>query len=630
FLISTSANLNWVVVVWWAITTSFCVHLFFRSKAASKIKVERVSKRAARRLVLLSSLLACPWVFVVFYAVGFGGVDQAHSVLILLACTGMASGGTFMLHRALFAAVSFNTFILGSTLIAAHLGALPQAWMITVFVVVYWVFLGYFAFFAGETASQRDLSVTALSASVKELELAKDKNFRLANIDSVTGLPNRKAFRERLTEEIEEAAREGAVFSVLMMDLDHFKNINDLFGHHAGDELLSVVGDRLSRLVSDNDYVARLGGDEFAILLKGRDADEAGHHAMECIKALSDPVRIAGQMIHPGGSVGACAYPRHAEEASEILKNADLALHRAKELGRLRCVVFDKVLNARIVDADKVERGLRRALNRGLIRMAYQPKICLETRTIIGAEALVRWRDPDLGPVAPDRFLPIAAERGLLPTLSGRIANLVGKDMTLFRENNADFGKISINVHPVELKSPQLLLNNVEKLSAHGIYAEHLVLEVTEGCFVGRVTEGAPDILDRLAGEGYDMSLDDFGTGHASLSHLRDLPVKEIKIDRTFVNGVCNNDQDRSIVSAISEIAHGMGIRSVAEGVETFEQFEAIRSLGVDMGQGYLWSRPLFARDYLDFASVHMARLEVAGRSASPAPLPGKNIAEAG
>ncbi|MEM8796797.1 MAG: EAL domain-containing protein [Pseudomonadota bacterium] len=615
FLASTFPQYDPLIVTWWALTLAFCVFIFTRSRAAAKKTVTRVSKRAAGRLVLFSALLALPWAVLALYVTGFGGVSEAHSLLALLACVGMGAGGTFMLHRALLAAITYNGVVLGGCFIAIIMAGLPETVTLSSFAVIYWVFLFFFAYSVGGTSRERDVSVRALSISVKELERAKNNNYKLANIDTVTGLPNRKAFRERLLNEIEEARANGSVFTVLMMDLDHFKNINDLFGHQVGDELLSVIGERLNNNVAPEDCVARLGGDEFAILLKDCDAWKATHIANGFIKHLSEPVRIAGQQIHPGGSIGACSFPLHATDGGEILRNSDLALNRAKELGRLRCVVFDQTLNSRIVDADKIEKGLRRAIKAGDIRMAYQPKISMETGRITSAEALVRWTDPELGPVSPDRFLPIAAERGLLSELSSLIAREVGKDVALFRETGADFGKISINVHPVELKSPQLLLKNVETLAAYGVFADHLVLEVTEGCFVGRGTERAPDILQHLAGQGYEISLDDFGTGHASLSHLRDLPVREIKIDRSFVDGVCENDHDRSIVSAIAEIARGMGIRSVAEGVETFEQCDAIQALGVDMGQGYLWSRPLFANDYATFMAAHSPARALAAES---------------
>lgn len=597
FVVSSLDQISLFILAWWSLTVLLCALTWMKSHVAARKKVTRVTQRAATRLIVSSSFLAIPWAALTIYIIGFDGAGD--QLAVLLACAGMSAGGTFMLHRTLLAALVYNGTILASVVFSVHFGGISEAWMITVYALVYWGFLGYFAFDVGQTARERDTSVIALSESVKELEEAEQINYQLANIDTVTGLPNRKAFREQLIDQVQQAGSENREFTVLLLDLDHFKNINDLFGHTVGDELLSVIGQRLKYFAQSKDFVARLGGDEFAVVLWGKSVNDCEPIAEKVINLLTEPTRIVGQHIHPSVSIGAASFPIHAIEPNNLLRNADLALHRAKDQGRGAYVVFDNSLRSRIVESDRIERGLRNALNSKLIKMAYQPKISLKDAKVIGAEALVRWHDPELGNVSPDLFLPIAAERGLLPKLSREIVEQVAKDVVFFRENNAEIGKIAINIHPIELKFPQILMENVQLLSSYGVDAEDLVLEVTEGCFVGRGTETAPKVLAALTDKGYELSLDDFGTGHASLSHLRKLPVAEIKIDRTFVTGICSNSHDRSIVSAIAEIARGMGIRSVAEGVELEEQYEAIAECGVNLGQGYLWSRPLFAKDYV-------------------------------
>nr|WP_226898524.1 EAL domain-containing protein [Mangrovicoccus algicola] len=582
---------------WLAVVVVLSAVMARRSARAVGRVVTRVSRRAARRLLLSSVLFALPWAVLQVQAIGLRGPGEP--MLAMLVSIGMLTGGAFMLHRAFVAALAFQGVILGATILSFHLGDWPQAGAVTVYAMAYGLSLSYFAHAAGETARQRDKSVTLLSTAVDGLSRARDENYRLANIDTTTGLLNRKAFDEALRQATERRMADGAGFALLLLDLDRFKNVNDLFGHAVGDELLAEIAARLRAGLGAGDVIGRLGGDEFAILLPGvKHAADIAAIAARLIEALNRPARLAGRQIHPGTSIGAALCPADATESADLLLKADLALNRAKECGRGLCVQFDALLQRRVVEADRLEAGLRSALDEGRVHVAYQPRVTLEDGRICGAEALVRWTAPDGERIPPDVFLPIASERGLLPRLSRVIAETVAADMLAWRRAGLHPGKIALNLHPDDLKTPELLMETMAMFETRGITGAELMLEITEGCFTGRGTDRVAMVLDTLADRGYDLALDDFGTGHAALAHLRKIPVAELKIDRSFVAGIGTSRNDRAIVAAIAEIARGMEIRALAEGVETEEQRAALAAMGVTLGQGYLWSHPLGAKAF--------------------------------
>ncbi|ARE39572.1 diguanylate cyclase/phosphodiesterase (GGDEF & EAL domains) with PAS/PAC sensor(s) [Rhodovulum sp. P5] len=583
--------------VWLPVIFLLCVALARMSQKAASRTITRVSRKGARKLVQTSVALALPWAALSVYVIGFHG--SGEPMIVLLVCSGMLSGGAFMLYRAFVATVSYMVTILIAVVLSFQFGDWENAWSVTVYTTVYSGFLAYFAYSAGETARQRDDSVRALSTAVENLKEARDENYHLANIDDTTNLLNRKAFNERLRDMVAQQQETGRPFSVLLMDLDRFKNVNDLFGHGVGDELLAEVARRLRKSLPENDTVGRLGGDEFGMIL----TDVFQEHAIATIAnrllaTLNQPAHLAGRHLHPGASIGAVICPDDAAAPVELMMKADLALNRAKETGRGQCVKFDDHLRQQVIANDKIEAGLRAALESNLIYVQYQPQISLTDGRLIGAEALVRWKTEEGYKIPPERFLSIAAERGLLPTLSRYIAEAVANDILTWRASGLAPGKVALNIHPDDIKSPELLMETIDMFEARGITGRDLALEITEGCLIGRGTDAVTMILDGLADRGYDLSLDDFGTGHASLAHLKKIPVAEIKIDRSFISGIAVRRDDRAIVAAIAEIARGMGIRSVAEGVEDKAQREILRDLGVDVGQGYLWSRPVGAERF--------------------------------
>ena len=592
--------------IWLVSTLTLCSLLYFRSFRASGQVVTRVSRRAARRLNLFAVVLALPWASLAIFQIGYG--TEGNHFLAYLVCAGMSAGGTFMLYRTLAASVSYYATILIAVVIASFVRGGFEAIPVLVFSLIYGGSLTYFAFEAGETARQRDASVDALSTAVQDLQNAQEENYRLAFVDTVTGLPNRKAFIASLEEATKKYHDISQPFALLMFDLDRFKNVNDMFGHTVGDELLNLVGERLRSVVRPSEFVARLGGDEFAVILPNvAEVDAIKEFATRLNNKLKEPAMLAGRTIFTAASIGVAKCPEHGTTTGKLMLNADLALNKVKETGRGRCVVFNGWLRDNILQNDWIEMALRQALTEKAVTIAYQPKICLTSGRLVGAEALVRWVHPDSGPISPEVFLNVAAERGLLPTLSRYIANHVQSDILAWRDEGIAYPKIAINIHPIDFRSPEFFKDTIAELGRNGITAKDIQLEITEGCFIGRGTDGTLFLLDELVEKGFELSLDDFGTGHASLSHLKKLPVAEIKIDRSFVMGIADSQKDKSIVAATAEIARGMGIRSVAEGVEDTTQMDILIGLGIDVGQGYLWSKPLAAEDFAAYVQDHHA-----------------------
>lgn len=594
----------WLIA--WTVATMLISGLgWARSRRHAGYHAPYVSARTARRLKLLALVQALPWALMVFAMAG--QPESQDRALAVLASCGMAAGAAFILHRTFAAATIYLTVLLGTVFVTAIAHDPGESWPTAAYALVFGAFLVHFAHRFGAMARERDRYVGDLSRVVADLEMANDWISTLAYSDTVTGLPNRKAFNDRLQIEAQRAAEGGAPIAVLLMDLDRFKNVNDTHGHHVGDRLLVEVAARLKQVVEPLDMVARLGGDEFVVLATLEEDRDPADLGDRIIAALKDPVQLGAIVVHTGSSIGCAICPRDTEDPAELLQKADIALNRAKETGRGRFLRFNRELSRSVDDAHVLAEALRAALARGEIGVRYQPKIDLATGAASGAEALVRWRHPLLGEVPPDRFLSVAADRGMMHQVTEAVFSVVFRDIEAWRRQGADVGKIAVNIHPVDLKAPEELFEILRKAKARGIGGDALMIEITEGCFVGRGADAALVLLDAIGELGFELSLDDFGTGHAALSHLRTLPVTEIKIDRSFISGLAEGRQDRAIVSATLAIARGMGLRSVAEGIETEEQLAILRELGADLGQGHLWSRSLTAPDLAAFARDRQA-----------------------
>ena len=414
---------------------------------------------------------------------------------------------------------------------------------------------------------------------------------QLAFNDSLTGLPNRAFFRQHLDLELRQAERRGGRgLALLCVDLDNFKSVNDTLGHPIGDELLRAVALRLSGSVGDA-MVARLGGDEFTIILSHRDAHEAaGAIAGRLIAALAEPVVIAGNELTAGASVGIAMAPGDGSDADTLLKHADLALYQAKGEGGGTYRFFEAEMNARAQSRHRLEADLRRAIAAGEFELYYQPLFDLETDRIGSFEALIRWNHPTRGLVAPDEFIPLAEETGLIVPIGAWVIQEACRQATKWPEGV----RVAVNVSSVQFRRPGLANVLMQALAASGLDPRRLEVEITESIFL-ESSEALIAILHSLRNLGIRIALDDFGTGYSSLSYLQSFPFDKIKIDRSFIQQMLSRSGSTAIVHAITDLARALGMETTAEGVENKEQLAELRLHGCSSVQGYLFSRPVDA-----------------------------------
>jgi diguanylate cyclase (GGDEF)-like protein len=418
-----------------------------------------------------------------------------------------------------------------------------------------------------------------------------------ATHDALTALPNRALFQGRLGQALAGAARGGDAAAVLFLDLDRFKVVNDSLGHAAGDDLLVAVAGRLAGCVRGGDTVARLGGDEFAVLLAGLGVGrEATRTAGRIIRALDAPFRLGGRDVVTATSIGiAVGGTGHA--AADLLRDADVALYRAKARGRGRYAVFDTAMNARALERLELEADLRRALRRGEFEVYYQPKVDLGTGCLAGLEALVRWRHPVRGVVGPGVFIPLAEETGLIQPLGQWVLEEACRQARRWGEAMGAVGGgaavvVSVNLSARQFAQPTLVEDVARALAAGGADPHQVQLEITEGVAMGNA-EATVEILRRLKELGVGLAIDDFGTGYSSLAYLKRFPVDALKIDRAFVTGLRRETADSSIVGAVVGLGRALRLAVVAEGVETAEEATQLCELGCALGQGYHFARPL-------------------------------------
>jgi diguanylate cyclase (GGDEF)-like protein len=406
--------------------------------------------------------------------------------------------------------------------------------------------------------------------------------------DALTGLADRVLLRRRLAA----AAAAGRGLTLIFLDLDNFKAVNDGCGHAAGDALLVEVARRLDEAVRDGDAVARLGGDEFAVLgPQITTADGARALAERICEALRAPFDVGGRELHPTASVGCRTLgPGPAPEADSLLGDADAAMYEAKEAGRDRVSLFAAGTRARLVRRLDLADELRRALDRGELSLHLHPHVELATGRIVGAEALLRWTHPRLGRVSPAEFVPVAEQFGLVGAIGTWVLREAAELLARWRDEGREL-TLSVNVSGAQLRAGGFAEVVEGIIHEFGIEPSALCLEITESTLMGSTGE-AIDALRRLRDGGHYIAIDDFGTGYSSLAYLKELPVEILKIDRGFVGGLGTDPHDSAIVASIMSLAHAMGLHVIAEGVETPEQAAELRALGCPVGQGYLFARP--------------------------------------
>jgi diguanylate cyclase (GGDEF)-like protein len=419
---------------------------------------------------------------------------------------------------------------------------------------------------------------------------------RLALHDALTGLPNRVLFRTRTQHAIHVAGRAGTGVAVMLLDLDRFKEINDTLGHHYGDEVLRQVGERLSGLLGEEDTVARLGGDEFAILLRSVETPAAGVAVAAAVRrAIAEHFDVAGVRLELGASVGIASYPEHGQDVDVLMQRADVAMYQAKE-GRTGVERYVPELDCNSVQRLALAGDLRTALEREEFVLHYQPKVDLRTNAVTGAEVLLRWAHPVHGWLPPDEFIPLAEHTGLIVPLTNYVFDHALRQMGAWRAGGLDVG-VAVNLSARTLIERDLPDRIEAMCQRWAVPTNRLVLEITESMVVADPARALP-ILARLHELGVEIAVDDFGTGFSSMDYLKRLPVKEVKIDRSFVTTMATDARDAAIVRCTIDLARSLGLRVVAEGVETPDVRARLTTLGCDQAQGFSFSRALPAAEF--------------------------------
>lgn len=442
----------------------------------------------------------------------------------------------------------------------------------------------------GIVVNSRDVS-ERVRAEAALRELAAQLRHQ-ASHDALTGLPNRLLFEDRLERAIEAARRDGSEVAVLFLDLDRFKHVNDTLGHDAGDELLREVARRFELAVRTTDTLSRRGGDEFLIVAPGvagsMDAVRVGRRLLD---ALAEPVLVAGRPVFVSASVGASVFPRDGADARALQSRADAAMYRAKAAGRGRLECFAPEMTEAAFERLTLENDLRRAVERGEFRLHYQPVVDAGTGAVASAEALLRWEHPALGLVPPARFIPVAEEAGLMVPIGAWVLRGACRQAAEWARSPAGPLRVAVNVSAAQFGREDLVATVTAALEESGVDARWLELELTE-TLVMRDVAGTARQLRALRALGVSVAVDDFGTGFSSLAKLQSLPLDALKVDRSFVERLAAIPSSLPLVRAVVTLARELGMRVVAEGVETAEQLTALRALGCDLVQGYLFARP--------------------------------------
>ncbi len=467
-----------------------------------------------------------------------------------------------------------------------------------------------------EVATYQRTLEQKVALRTKELEIATAQAYKLAQHDILTGLPNRALLNQRLKQIVAQASRDQQQVACLFLDFDHFKRINDTLGHDAGDQLLQAVAQRLTNAVRESDTVARLGGDEFVIVLPALDPSKATFEIMTVLTRVREsflaPFRLGEQTPTLTCSVGVSLYPIDADDPGGLIKQADTAMYAAKDAGRNAYRFFTADMNTRVQARLQLETDMRRGLMDDEFFLVYQPQIDMGTGRACGVEALLRWRDPNRGIIAPNEFIPIAEESGMIQALGARVLRDACRQVMAWHRDNMLL-RLGVNLSVQQLQHDSWLSIVDDALKSSGLPARYLDLEITESVIITHPDKAVATLI-RLKQMGVSITVDDFGTGYSSLSYLARLPIQGVKIDQRFVHGLEKNRNDEAITQAIIALSHSLGLRVIAEGVETVAQFEFLKNHGCEEAQGYLISRPLEGNDLRGWWKMQDEENRIVGR----------------
>ena len=458
------------------------------------------------------------------------------------------------------------------------------------------------------------LGYRGTGSDITERKEAEHRVHHVAQHDALTGLPNRSLLQDRLGQAVAYANRTALPVWVILIDLDRFKFVNDSMGHKAGDVLLMTIAARLRSALRDSDTVARLSGDEFVVILSEHPgAPLAPEIVQRMMDAVARPVMLGTHEFFVTCSVGVAVYPHHLAAPDTLIEHADIAMYRAKKLGRNNFQFYTPAMNDEALERVKIESALRNALDRNEFVLHYQPQVHLGSGEIVGMEALIRWRHPELGMVAPIRFIGVAEETGLIVPIGAWVLRTACAQNKAWQDAGLGDLRVAVNLSARQFGAIDLVPNLEAVLADTGLAPACLEIELTESLFMSDITP-AVETLHRIKALGVNLSIDDFGTGYSSLSYLSRFPIDVLKIDRSFVSDIGTDDNESPIVASIITLAHNLKLAVIAEGVETLAQLDYLRALGCDEMQGYYFSRPLPADEFEQLLRV--------GRSLPPATLP--------
>jgi diguanylate cyclase (GGDEF)-like protein/PAS domain S-box-containing protein len=468
---------------------------------------------------------------------------------------------------------------------------------------ILWIELQFTVYASGES----ELEVLAVGRDISTQQATEERLRHMATHDALTSLPNRSLLSDRIRMAIAHARRVGRGFSVLALDLDGFKKVNDALGHPTGDALLRVAAARLRETLRDVDTLARVGGDEFVAVLPGATAEaEIQMIGRRMIGMVQQPFDIDGHTLYVGTSIGAATFPQHGETEVKLLAHADTAMYRAKETGKARCVIYSHEKFTQPEHDVSMEAAMFQAVRDGEFLLHYQPIVDARTRQVMGFEALMRWLRPGLGLVAPAQFIPMAEENGLINLLGAWALKAACVQIKRFEEVAGRELYVSVNVSPRQFRNDQFLDIVDEAMALSGLKGTQLLLEITEGILMSD-PEHAEALLNAMAERHIRIAIDDFGTGYSSLAYLKRFPIATLKIDRAFIKDVPTSVKDVAICNVVLSLASHLDLSTVAEGVENANQLEFLAAHGCGMIQGYLTGRPLPPHEVIEILKAGIA-----------------------